>query len=450
MKFSQIQKESKFLEIKSKCAVKSITILEDIYISSAHKIKCICNICNYAWKSSFNALGAGKGCPKCAGVLKKDINEIKNILLERNIKVLTNKYKNTNCKILCRCLTCNYKWENTTSKLINRKQGCPNCAGKVPKPFIEIKKLALDKNIIILTNEYKNAKAKIDCLCNICNWKWESSADRLNRGRGCPNCAGRINLNFEELNKILLAKNIKCSEYKSITHKSKLQCECLICGFIWKKTYHHLVYRKQGCPKCANRLPMQINDIKHYLYTKNIELISNTCKNSKTKIKCKCLLCNYLWASTRNSLTNLGTGCPNCASGFGEKVCRFVFETIFNKKFIKIRPDWLKHINSLELDGYCAELNIAFEHNGIQHYEFNKKFHKTIDDFKRQQKIDKIKKNSCRNKKIILIEIDNRNKCKFDLLVKNIKNELIKHNILFNDLNIKEESFYKFLNKTNA
>lgn len=51
---------------------------------------------------------------------------------------------------------------------------------------------------------------------------------------------------------------------------------------------------------------------------------------------------------------------------------RWCFETIFNNKFIKCRPEWLKDLNSnsnLELDGYCEKLQIAFEFQGPHHYE---------------------------------------------------------------------------------
>ena len=41
---------------------------------------------------------------------------------------------------------------------------------------------------------------------------------------------------------------------------------------------------------------------------------------------------------------------------------------MFGKKFIKCKPYWLDSGNNslLELDGYCKELDLAFEYNGIQ------------------------------------------------------------------------------------
>lgn len=67
---------------------------------------------------------------------------------------------------------------------------------------------------------------------------------------------------------------------------------------------------------------------------------------------------------------------------FGEEISRGYFEYIFEgKKFIKSRPKWLKSPknHSIELDGYCSELKLAFEYNGVQHYKFVPRFHKTME-----------------------------------------------------------------------
>ncbi len=61
-----------------------------------------------------------------------------------------------------------------------------------------------------------------------------------------------------------------------------------------------------------------------------------------------------------------GTGCPYCSRFKTENKCRIILEDIFDKPFPKNR----KALNCrLELDGYCEELKLAFEYNGIQHYK---------------------------------------------------------------------------------
>ena len=65
-------------------------------------------------------------------------------------------------------------------------------------------------------------------------------------------------------------------------------------------------------------------------------------------------------------------------------------------------------------------MGIAFEYQGIQHYEFNSFFHNSIQDFEKQKERDQRKKKLCLQNNIMLIEIS----CKY-----NYKNEeeLIKY-----------------------
>ena len=94
------------------------------------------------------------------------------------------------------------------------------------------------------------------------------------------------------------------------------------------------------------------------------------------------------------------------AESRGEKICRNVLEKFFNKPFQTCRPDFLMNPESgknLELDCYNEELGLALEYNGIQHYVFPNKFHKTQDDFEQQVRRDEFKKNACQTAGIYLI-----------------------------------------------
>ena len=90
-----------------------------------------------------------------------------------------------------------------------------------------------------------------------------------------------------------------------------------------------------------------------------------------------------------------------------EEICRDLFEKIYNKHFIKVKPDFLKNKTgyNLELDGYNDELKIAFEYNGAQHYHYSPHFHKNLNDFEKQKEIDDLKQNLCIKNNIKLITI---------------------------------------------
>jgi len=92
----------------------------------------------------------------------------------------------------------------------------------------------------------------------------------------------------------------------------------------------------------------------------------------------------------------------------GERITRRVFEKLFNKPFVRVRPDFLKNPETgrnLELDGYNEELKIAFEYNGIQHYCFPNRFNKTKKEFEQQLRRDKFKMQKCNEHGIYLITI---------------------------------------------
>ena len=125
---------------------------------------------------------------------------------------------------------------------------------------------------------------------------------------------------------------------------------------------------------------------------------------------------NYNWKCKFNhkwkaSFTNIqrGSWCPKCNDGLGERLTRIAFEKIFNKKFIKIRPDWLKGKKAnLELDGYNSELKLAFEHEGshkiLKQEAFGRGYFNSP-AYKRYIKNISYKKRICKKKGIKLINI---------------------------------------------
>lgn len=96
------------------------------------------------------------------------------------------------------------------------------------------------------------------------------------------------------------------------------------------------------------------------------------------------------------------------AESRGEKLCRSILESYYSKPFPTCRPDFLMNPETgknLELDCYNEELGIALEYNGIQHYVFPNKFHKTQEEFDAQRSRDKYKKEQCERSGIYLISV---------------------------------------------
>lgn len=92
-----------------------------------------------------------------------------------------------------------------------------------------------------------------------------------------------------------------------------------------------------------------------------------------------------------------------------EQRCRLILEKLFNDSFPSCRPKFLKNPKTgkpLELDCYNANLSIALEYNGKQHYVYPNYFHKSEEEFIKQQERDVFKYARCKELNIDLIIID--------------------------------------------
>lgn len=113
-----------------------------------------------------------------------------------------------------------------------------------------------------------------------------------------------------------------------------------------------------------------------------------------------------------------------------ETRCRQILEKIFNKSFPCVRPAWLKNPKTgrnLELDCFCASLNLALEFQGAQHADFSYHFHRTQAAFEYQQWRDEYKRQKCAEMGVKLITVPHT--VEFKDLEAYIVEELIKLNV---------------------
>ncbi|GBC05955.1 hypothetical protein RclHR1_06520011 [Rhizophagus clarus] len=73
-------------------------------------------------------------------------------------------------------------------------------------------------------------------------------------------------------------------------------------------------------------------------------------------------MCNtkHRWYAPLELMREQHSWCPHCPNK-RERICRYILEDLTGKSFPLARSSFL---DGLHLDGYCRELNLAFEHNG--------------------------------------------------------------------------------------
>jgi hypothetical protein len=156
---------------------------------------------------------------------------------------------------------------------------------------------------------------------------------------------------------------------------------------------------------CRQCLKLDYDEVKDLIESKGgVFITTRENLNSKKPMEIKCSEGHTF--KSRYSSIKKGSWCPHCQEHVCERTCRKIFEFIYKKPFSKKRPEWLQgSTGRLELDGYCEELNLAFEYNGQQHYERVPYWHKTEAAFERGKTRDAEKKKLCRENNVELVVI---------------------------------------------
>lgn len=151
----------------------------------------------------------------------------------------------------------------------------------------------------------------------------------------CPYCLNRCRTTDDFKNEIKkIHPNIEIiGEYISVN--KNIKCRCLLDGYEWNANPKNLL-NGEGCKKCASikngifcRHTQEWFDEKMKKIHPNIEVLTPYI-TIKDKVKCKCLLDDYIWETTPDALINNKTGCVKCSNRRTGERCRKT-----NKEFLE-------------------------------------------------------------------------------------------------------------------
>ncbi|MGU4699089.1 hypothetical protein K6L09_20700 [Burkholderia cepacia] len=227
-----------------------------------------------------------------------------------------------------------------------------------------------------------------------------------------------INKQLEKAKNYALSKDGQCISTEYTHARGKLLWKCKNRDHPqWSSSYEKVVLLKRWCPlcgidKCRNALvnPLGLNSAKAYAEERGGQCLSEQYIDAKSKLKWKCGEPNHpTWEAIYNNVVKKGRWCPLCYKKkrhISENRIRQFFEIYFGKPFPSSTPSWNRNPwtnRPLELDGYCDEFNLAFEHDGEHH--FSKKFGYKTKDLAYQKFKDHQKKKNCLAEGVTLINI---------------------------------------------
>ncbi len=380
------------------------------YVNSATKISWRCGG-EHEWETTFSKVkNDGSWCPRCQFDKKMcSLEDAQRIAQEKGGECLSETYTDIKSKLSWRCKEM-HEWEATLDGVKNKNAWCRRCYDIAKHCGLEeAQDAAKKRGGKCLSTTYVNMREKMTWEC--CRGHtWSAQYDGIKRGKWCPICdkinrtRGKELLSVETAKTLAAEKGGKClsTDYKNCRIKLRWECKR---GHQWDAPLESIRLLNTWCNKCAIiKLSNTIEDAQRLAEKKGGECLSTEYVNAEKHLKWKCRK-GHEW-TTAYACVRDGKWCPYCPFK-SETVCRELFEKLFEKKFPKKRPEFLtlKNGQKLELDGYNEELEVAFEYQGKQHYEWCTIFHKTEKDFKMQQKRDRHKYRLCQENNIALILI---------------------------------------------
>jgi protein-arginine kinase activator protein McsA len=292
-------------------------------------------------------------------------------------------------------------------------RGCKRCGELRASPSTEeFIKLAIEKHgdrYDYSETVYVHSETSVTIICKTHGRFQQAPKDHL-AGRGCRACHTD---SIRSTNEKFVKKSIErygtdfdLSKVKYTRADDPVILICSTCKYEFKRiARNHLVGRLRPCVKCYRRSRIKTREqfikearAKHknkYNYSKVVYV------NAKTPVLIYCSVCKITFSQTPDNHLQ-GKGCKRCNKCVMQEITRSIIERVSERKFVQLNPDFLY---GLELDGYCEELNCAFEYQGVQHYKFTPFFHKNESDFTEQQNRDFKKRIICQDRGIRLIEV---------------------------------------------
>lgn len=374
-----------------------------LFTNSRQKVAIICKQHGEFWQSMASHV-RGSGCPDCAGRRRIGIEELRQKAKERRGECLSDAYINTVTKYEWRCSE-GHVWKARYAHVLYRNQWCPECAKNAPKTVwgLSIEADKKREEVKKINDDFKN-KTKLECICPR-GHVFDLTLKKLKSGIRCPLCKKqdrayerfsryeeRCRMIASQRGGVLVDTVAKSGSARSIRFRFKCAKD-----HEWVTSATSVIHQTSWCPHCAGQIVITLDDLQSLAANRGGRCLSTSYTTVDDTYEWECSL-GHRWSS-RFSKAKKGQWCPTCAkAGISEELCRTAFEHIFESKFPKKRPKWLRSTKGfqMELDGYSSKLGIAFEYHGRQHFEYVSFYYESPSELAYRKSSDKLKQELCR------------------------------------------------------
>jgi hypothetical protein len=358
--------------------------LSTTYICSHSKMRWKCAK-DHEWQASPNNIFRGKWCPSCARIElietnKHSLKKIKDLGVSRGGELVSTSYRNSKTPLIWHCGK-GHEFNMTAGSVLSGRW-CHVCsrerAGSITrKRSSQKKELAQKKAIAVLIRAGVKLQRvpslhQVIGLCSHGHESENSVLKILSDGWTCSGCQrdARDAVLFRRA-KELAAKHQGRVEKLSPAEGRRLKWLCNL-GHVWTANIDNIAHGT-WCPQCADKVRglrrrIPLASLKNLASSRRGACLGVNYERGRAIGHWRCFQ-GHEWSTSISSI-KAGSWCARCAGGISERICRVFFESLFSAPFPKVRPDWLRTETGtrLELDGYNETLQIAFEHQGRQHY----------------------------------------------------------------------------------
>lgn len=263
---------------------------------------------------------------------------------------------------------------------------------------------------------YVNSREPLVWFCDKHQKEWSANySSVVGKNSWCPECGKEQRFQalqsgisatpedrLEQATLYAIEHKGKClsTEYKNVS--SNLQWFCNKHELSFEGSFNLIVNQKKWCPECDSEdrqkkrdeeCEAQLDRARGYAISRGGKCLSTEYGGTYGKLTYQCSNPTHeVFEAVFDDTVNKGTWCPKCSvANIGENRVRLLFETFYGQSFVNCRPEWNlssdsihpliseaeaamlkvkpKKVNKIELDGFCESIGVAFEYQGIHHYD---------------------------------------------------------------------------------